>query len=253
MKKYLLFITPNTMEAFFFGGHRSVIEREERLVSKEEIFTQIQTELENLLMKDDYMYYPNRKTINKKLLKLMEEVSELSANKYPDLGELLYNHWLILDKNINVSDLLQTLYYIEDTNPNTSKILNCIMYLKLSVMCTFDLAIDYYGKLISKNRCNHIPHYDFMVRNLITIYNKGYSLGDVTEFDEFICNGLDLFTKAYIIHYPDAHETKKYKFYISLVSAVNENIIPNGLIHGYDGDATSTKDMVNFLIEKLEK
>jgi hypothetical protein len=236
--------------AFFFTGHRSIIYEEQTV---NEIFSKIQTEINNLLMKEDYLYYSNRNKINKRLLKLMEEVAELSANKYPELGELLYNYWLELDKNVKVSDLLHTLYYIEDNDLNTSKILNCIMYLKLSVMCTFDKAIYYYGKLISKNRYNDVPHEDFMLRNLITIYNKGFSIEDVTEFDEFICNGLDLFTQAYTIHYPDARETKQYKFYISLISALNENIIPNGLIHGYDGDATTTKDMVNFLVEKFEE
>jgi hypothetical protein len=240
------------MEAFFFIGHRSIITREEKLGITKEIFTQIQTEIENLLMKDSY--YPNRDQINKRLIKLMEEVSELSAYKYPELGGLLYNHWLELDKNIKVSDLLDTSYYfIDDTDPVTPKFLTCVMYLKLAVMCAVDEAIYTYGDLLSKNKYNKIPYRDISCRHLITIYNHGDYVDDVTEFHEFVCKGLELFPHAFSIHNPEAGETKKYKFYISLLSAINEDLIPYGLIHGYDGDATSTKEMVNFLIDKLEK
>jgi len=222
--------------------------------SEEDIFLQIQEAIMGLVGNPEYPYYSNTRVINDKLTRLMKEVAELPTTIYTGLGKLLYTHWLALDTTVNVCDLLDTPYReIDDEDSISRQFLVCVMYLKLAVMRNVAEAIDTYIKLLSKDKNNRVPHTAVTFRHLITIHNEVYYLQDVTEFHDFVYKGLELFAYAYSIHNPDTMEAKQYKFYMTLISAIRDDIVPSGLAHGYDGGATSTSQMVALLIERLEE
>ena len=184
---------------------------------------------------------------------LMEKVAKLSAHIYKGLGAILYSRWLEFN---NMEDILRLLDIFNDElqNQNESIVKECktsIMYLKLAVMCNIENARHTYADLLKKDGCYSLPHDAVRYFELIKICNYGFR-GGSTSMHEFVAEGLQLIPYAYSIHEPECESTRTYKLYVELTHAINKGKIPHGLIHGYDGDATTTVEMANFLVNLLE-
>ena len=118
-------------------------------------------------------------------------------------------------------------------------------------MCNIENARHTYAELLKKDVCYSPPHDAVIHLDLIKIGNYGFR-GGSTSMHEFVANGVQLISYAYSIHEPICESTRTYKLYMELTHAINKGTIPHGLIHGYDGDATTTGEMAKFLVGLLD-
>jgi hypothetical protein len=178
-------------------------------------------------------------------------VAKLSAYQHQSLGAILYARWLQFDKLDDIMAKLREPYTCEDLIEK--KGLESILWLKLAVMCNVKEAIQTYADMLSTNgEWYNVPVSAIRnMDNLISISNC-CDRGGATLLHEFVIVGVNLIADAYSIHKPVCEITRTYRLYVELTHAINKGTIPYGLIHGCDGDATTTRKMAEFLVGLLE-
>jgi hypothetical protein len=219
-------------------------------LDQEGILHKIQSVIDRLFKNPDLPYSSNSLEANKALFQLMRETIKLSKTGwFPALGSKLFEKFQELDRSVNCSVLLDKDWREIKDDEISLNFLEAITYLKLALMCSFDDAKTTYADLLEKNILHDIqPHRAVRFVELITIYNQTSSrVVCVNEFHEFVASGLYFVCKAYSKSCPH------FKFYKALLKSKRDGSVPWGLIHGYDGDATDTGEMVNFLINAIEE
>lgn len=199
--------------------------------------------------------YPNTDETIVYIRLFMMGVAKLSAYQHQGLGAILYARWLEFDK---LDDIMAKLrepysesYTYEDLIEKNG--LKSILWLKLAVMCNVKEAIRTYADMLSTNgEWYNVPYSAIRhMDDLIPIANCG-DRGGATLLHEFVIVGVNLIADAYSIHKPVCEITRTYRLYVELTHAINKGTIPYGLIHGCDGDATTTRKMAEFLVGLLE-
>ena len=199
--------------------------------------------------------YPNDEQTEDDIILLMTGVAKLSAYQHQGLGAILYAHWLHPDNSDNIMAKIEEPYSQLYTNEDLIEKggLESILWLKLAMMCNVEEAIQTYADMLSSNsEWIHVPVSAIRyMDNLIKIDNYRNVYG-ATQLHEFVIIGIWLVAYMYSIHKPACKTTRTYKLYVELTHAISKGTIPHGLIHGYDGDATTTDEMADLLVNLLE-
>lgn len=225
--------------------------------SLEEVITGIDEFLTSTFKRPDkyvenYVHYRETNTL---LRNLMEEVCELSV-RYPPLGDFLFQRW----NSFNNLDMVRTVIkdmmeYDADRSPLIGQFFVSVMYLKLSVMANVGEAINIYSDLLALDNMN-VRGLDSHVRHLelIQIYNDFY--GDDrggTSYHNFVVLGVKLIIKSFCLHYPNSFETRRYRLYVELESAVQDDIIPAGGFINIGDSSIAQSEMIEFLMDRIAR
>jgi hypothetical protein len=200
--------------------------------------------------------YVHTREINVLLRNVMEEVCQLSV-QYPTLGSLLFERWNSFN-NLDtvrtiIKDMTEYAGSYADRWPLIGQFFVSVMYLKLSVMANNDNARYIYSELLSFDRMN-VRGLDSQVRRheLIQIYNNFY--GDDhggTSYHNFVVLGVKLIIKSFCLHYPNSFETRRYRLYVELESAVQDDIIPAGGFINIGDSSITQSEMIEFLMNRI--
>ena len=199
--------------------------------------------------------YPNDEKIENDIIVLMTGVAKLSAYQHPGLGAILYAMWLHPDNSDNIMAKIREPYSQLYTNEDLieRRGLESVLWLKLAMMCNVEEAIQTYADMLSSNsEWIHVPVSAIRYMDNLIIIDNYRNVYGATRLHEFVIIGIWLVAYMYSIHKPACETTRTYKLYVELTHAISNRKIPHGLIHGYDGDATTTEQMADLLVELLE-
>jgi len=200
--------------------------------------------------------YVHHRETNTLLRNLMEEICELSV-RYPSLGDFLFQHWNSFN---NLETVIHVIKDMTDDDADSSPLIGqffvSVMYLKLSVMANVAEAINIYSNLLALDNMN-VRDLDSQIRHheLIQIYNN--SNGDDcvmrNSYHNFVVLGVKLIIKSFCLHYPESIQTRRYRLYVELESAVQDNIIPRGGFINIGDSSIDQNEMIEFLMDRITR